>query len=148
MYDELYNDTIMDHGECSKFQGEIAPPARRAAAYNPLCGDDISLYVAINDLGVIDDLKWDTDTDACVISRAAASMLAEALTGKTVDFAKQLTNDFKSFIRGKYDGSADALGDLSAFESLSRNPRRVKCAAMAWAALDEIIEDYESESAR
>ena len=145
MFDELYNDTIMDHSECSEFQGDIAAPARRAAAYNPLCGDDISLYVAINDLGVIDEVKWDTDTDACIISRASASMLAESLTGQTVSFAKKLTGDFKSLIRGQYDGAADALGDLSSFQPLSRNPQRVKCAAMAWVALEEIIEEYESK---
>ena len=144
MCDELYSDTILDHGESSEFQGELADPARRADAYNPLCGDDITLYVVINDLGVVDEVKWDTDTDACIISRASASMLAESLRGQTVDFARKLTADFKSLIRGQYDGSTDALGDLSAFESLSRNPQRVKCAAMAWVALDEIIEDYES----
>ena len=144
MLDELYNDTIMDHGECSEFQGQLTAPAIRADAYNALCGDDISIYAAINDVGVIEEIKWDTETDACVISRASSSMLAESLNGKTIEFAKKLITDFKSLIRGKYAGSADALGDLSAFGALSHNPRRVKCAAMAWAALEDIVEQHES----
>ncbi|CAL1125097.1 unnamed protein product [Cladocopium goreaui] len=135
----------MDHGECSTFQAALAPPARRAAAYNSLCGDDITVYLIVNDLGVINEITWDTDTDACIISRASASMLAESLTGKTIDFAMKLSSVFKSLIRGQCDGAIDTLGDLSVFESLSRNPRRVKCAAMAWAALDDIIEDFETK---
>ena len=144
MNDELYNDTIMDHGECRDFQGALEPPALKVDAFNPLCGDDISLYAIIDDNDVIQQIQWDTETDACIISRASASMLAESLSGKTIGDAKQMASEFQSLIRGQFDGEPASLGDLMAFESLSRNPRRVKCAAMAWAALDDILLSYES----
>lgn len=85
MFDELYNDTIMDQGECSEFQGQRGGPARRVDAYNARSGEDESLFVDIDNQSVIRDMERDTDTD---VRRAAASMLAESLAGQAIGFVK------------------------------------------------------------
>lgn len=142
--DDLYNDTIQDHAECSDFRGEIPEAPYHAEAFNPLCGDEVNLHMIVDEEGKVADIKY--SGQGCMISQASASMMAEALKGRTVEEARELLDTLRSLLRGKYEGDRKCLGDLASLEAVSKNPVRVKCAALAWSALEDVLKDYRNET--
>jgi len=135
--DELYSEMILDHAENTAFRGELTQTPFRAEAFNPLCGDQIQLFLDIDPQGRIQQVRF-TGT-GCSISQASASMLAERLQGKTVAEAREVQAEVRALIRGKFQGDRTELGDLSALEAVSRSPMRVKCASLAWMALEDAL---------
>lgn len=131
----LYEEVILDHNRSPRNWGEI-PDARRVDGRNPLCGDKISLSVKVEG-DVITDIRF--TGEGCAISKASASMMTQALKGKTVSDAEKLYEGFHDLVTGKSTQSPPdkSLGSLRAFAGVARFPTRVKCATMAWHALKE-----------
>ena len=132
----LYEEVILDHNRSPRNWGEI-PGARHIEGRNPLCGDKISLDVMV-DGDIVTDIKF--TGEGCAISKASASMMTQAIIGKTLGDAERLYAAFHSLVTGQAAGTPDkSLGSLRAFAGVARFPTRVKCATMAWHALKEAI---------
>lgn len=131
----LYEEVILDHNRSPRNWGEV-PDGRRVEGRNPLCGDRISLSVRV--VGdVITDIRF--TGEGCAISKASASMMTQALKGKTRAEAERLYDGFHDLVTGRSAQSPPdkSLGSLRAFAGVARFPTRVKCATMAWHALRE-----------
>jgi nitrogen fixation protein NifU and related proteins len=146
--EDLYREIILDHYRTPRNRGELeSPPAIRSDGHNPLCGDEISVYLITDGSGddaVVDDIK--ISGQGCSISQSSASMMSQAVIGRSVGEAKALIRRFKTLmsIEGieERPGDADvALGDLEALQGVVKFPVRIKCAVLGWntlaAALDQ-----------
>ena len=133
----LYEEVILDHTRSPRNWGEI-PEVRHSEGRNPLCGDKISLSVQV-DGDVITDIKF--TGEGCAISKASASMMTQAIKGKTLEEATRLFEGFHDLVMGRSaQGTPDkSLGSLRAFAGVARFPARVKCATMAWHAMKEAL---------
>ena len=130
----LYEEVILDHNRSPRNWGEI-PGARHVDGRNPLCGDRISLDVKVEG-DVITDIRF--TGEGCAISKASASMMTQAIKGKTMEEVAALYEGFHDLVTGKAATPPDkSLGSLRAFAGVARFPARVKCATMAWHALKE-----------
>lgn len=146
--EDLYREIILDHYRNPRNRGELAtPPALHAEGFNPLCGDEIVLYINVDDDGVITDVA--TGGQGCSISQSSASMMSAAIKGKTVDEARDLTRSFKTMmsiheggLEDHKDGSQPNLemGDLSALRGVVKFPVRIKCAILSWNTLLQALE--------
>ncbi|MDJ0950255.1 MAG: SUF system NifU family Fe-S cluster assembly protein [Alphaproteobacteria bacterium] len=139
---ELYQEMILDHGREPRNFGRPEGANREAHGDNPLCGDQIDIYVRFED-GVVKDVGF--EGRGCAISQASASMMTEILMGKTEGEFKALFDSFHDLVAGS-DAAAgavdeDALDKLMVLAGVRQFPMRVKCATLAWhtmnAALDE-----------
>jgi nitrogen fixation NifU-like protein len=131
----LYEEVILDHNRSPRNWGDI-PGARHVDGFNPLCGDKIALDVQV-DGEVITDIKF--TGEGCAISKASASMMTQAIKGKTTEEAEAIYAGFHDLVTGKTSQAPPdkSLGSLRAFAGVARFPARVKCATMAWHALKE-----------
>lgn len=144
---DLYQDVILDHSRKPRNTGRIAG-GRSAVGHNPLCGDQITVYLLL-DGDVVQDVKF--EGTGCAISQAAASMMTQVLKGKTIEEVDHLFERYHAVVTGRADpelGTED-LGKLAAFSGVSEFPVRVKCASLAWhtmrAALHEQGETVTTE---
>jgi nitrogen fixation NifU-like protein len=141
---ELYQEVILDHSRRPRNFGELAGANRRAEGYNPLCGDRETVFVLLED-----DLLKDVGFrgTGCAISTASASMMTEALKGKTRAQAEALFERFHDLITGK-DGQngpgAPELGKLTVFSGVREFPVRVKCATLPWHTLRAALDGAET----
>ena len=133
---ELYQEVILDHTKNPRNFREIENASHDAKGHNPLCGDRLSLYILVED-GVIRDVSF--KGAGCAISTASASMMTEALKGKTEAEAEALFGAFHSVVTGKEDADEDALGKLAVFAGVRDYPVRVKCATLAWHTLNAAL---------
>ncbi|HEV7671117.1 MAG TPA: SUF system NifU family Fe-S cluster assembly protein [Thermoanaerobaculia bacterium] len=136
---DLYQDLILDHTRKPRNFHPLPQANRRAEGHNPLCGDRISLAFDVAD-GTIREAAF--EGSGCAISVASASMLTEAVTGKTVEEARRLLGAFLTQTAGAAGtpGAADVeLGKLEAFAGVREFPMRVKCATLAWRALEAAL---------
>ncbi len=168
--EDLYREIILDHYRSPRNRGELdAPPATRVEGFNPLCGDEIVLYVELDtavEPPVVTDIK--IGGQGCSISQSSASMMSAAVKGKTLDEVKGLTRAFKAMMSiheqslpGEGDGleeSGDsgldgveaevaeevALGDLEALRGVVKFPVRIKCATLSWNTLAQGIDEARS----
>ena len=131
----LYEEVILDHNRSPRNWGEI-PGARHVEGRNPLCGDRISLSVQL-DGDVISDIRF--TGEGCAISKASASMMTQAIKGKTREEAEKVYEEFHGLVTGRVAPAPGdkSLGSLRAFAGVARFPTRVKCATMAWHAMKE-----------
>ena len=142
--EDLYREIILDHYRNPRNRGELpSPPARTADGHNPLCGDEITLYVEIVD-GRVADIK--SSGQGCSISQSSASMMTQAVHGKTVAEAEALIHRFKHMmsIEDHYHDDATEevpLGDLEALQGVVKFPVRIKCAVLAWNTLSQAISE-------
>ncbi len=132
---ELYQEVILHHYKTPKNFGVLEDPTNAAHGDNPLCGDKIALTVRLRG-DVIEDLKF--KGSGCAISTASASLMTEAIKGKTKIDAKGLFERFHPMVMGT--GSAEGVGKLDVFSGVSQFPIRVKCATLAWHTLLAAIE--------
>ena len=135
----LYEEVILDHNRSPRNWGEI-PEGHHVEGRNPLCGDKISLSLKL--VGdVITDIRF--TGEGCAISKASASMMTQAIKGKTRAEAEQLFERFHNLVMGRATETPPdkSLGSLRAFAGVARFPTRVKCATMAWHALKEAMSD-------
>jgi nitrogen fixation NifU-like protein len=126
---ELYQEVILDHNRRPRNFRAIEPPARRAEGYNPLCGDRLTLFLRL-DGEVINDVAF--QGSGCAISKASASLMTDALKGKTIADADALFERFHRMVTAPSDAPVEDLGKLSVFAGVREFPVRVKCASLAW----------------
>ena len=131
---QLYQEVLIDHAKRPRNFHELGPEAVSVEGYNPLCGDRIRIYVARAD-GVIRELSF--TGSGCAISTASASMMTEALRGKTVSEAEHLAERFQKVVTAPAEAPVDDedLGKLAIFAGVREFPVRVKCATLAWHSL-------------
>ena len=137
--EDLYREIILDHYRTPRNRGELAPPAVRAEGHNPLCGDEIQVYLDVVD-GKVNDIK--VAGQGCSISQSSASMMSQAVKGKDLAEVRALVRRFKGMMSvddtESDDLAADAavkLGDLEALQGVVKFPVRIKCATLAWNTL-------------
>ena len=144
--EDLYREIILDHYRTPRNRGELpTPPAVAAQGHNPLCGDEITVYLQVDD-DRVSDVK--VAGQGCSISQSSASMMSQAIKGKSVPEVRALVRKFKSMMSIEEasvedDGepaSADVqLGDLEALQGVVKFPVRIKCATLAWNTLLESL---------
>jgi nitrogen fixation protein NifU and related proteins len=151
--EDLYREIILDHYRAPRNRGELpVPPAHRVEGFNPLCGDEVVLYLDVDD-GVIADVK--IAGQGCSISQASTSMMSAAVKGKPLDEVRRLIRAFKALMsihESKLEGETDGadlaadlegvrLGDLEALQGVVKFPVRIKCATLAWNTLQQGLDD-------
>ncbi len=136
---ELYQEVILDHNKHPRNFGELDGADRHADGYNPLCGDRLAVYVNL-DGDVITDISF--LGSGCAISKASASLMTDAIKGKTMVEAERLFEQFHSMVTGS-DGNVDQdqLGKLAVLAGVRDYPTRVKCASLAWHTLRAACDD-------
>ena len=134
--DDLYREIILDHYRTPRNRGQLDPPASHAVGHNPLCGDEIDVYLQVES-GVVTDIK--VGGQGCSISQSSASMMSQAVKGKSVEQVRGLVRRFKGMMSiDDADGEPDTsvpLGDLEALQGVVKFPVRIKCATLAWNTL-------------
>ena len=140
--DDLYQEVIMDHNRRPRNFRKPAGANRQMEGFNPLCGDQITVYLAIDD-----DMIADVGFHAigCAISKASASMMTESVKGLSVQDAGKVFSEFHSMITQE-DFDPDILGDAELLQGVSRYPARIKCAALSWHALNSALGDSEGDT--
>ncbi len=138
--DQLYRSVIMDHYKTPRNKGTIENDSINIEMNNPTCGDRIHLTLQVEE-GIVKDAKF--DGEGCSISMASASMMTQAVKGKDVETALGLSKTFSDMMLGKeYDESED-LGDIEALQGVSKFPARIKCATLAWKAMEKGVHEQE-----
>jgi nitrogen fixation NifU-like protein len=133
----LYQEVILDHYRRPRNRGTLAEPTGTASLRNPLCGDEVDVHVALHD-GKVADVKF--GGRGCSISQASASMMTELVKGRTPDEVHALGERFAKMIRGDAEAAKDqALGQARALSGVSRFPTRVRCALIAWEAMERAV---------
>jgi nitrogen fixation NifU-like protein len=153
--EDLYREIILDHYRSPRNRGELpVPPAHRSEGFNPLCGDEVVVYVDVGDDDRITDIR--ISGQGCSISQSSASMMSAAVKGKTIDEARTLTKAFKAMMsihEHTLDGAEhDAevpdpdikLGDLEALRGVVKFPVRIKCATLSWNTLTQGLGEIEA----
>jgi nitrogen fixation NifU-like protein len=137
--DELYRELILDHYRNPRNREPLESPAVVAEGYNPLCGDEVELRLNI-DGDVISDVSF--TGRGCSISQASGSMLTEAIKGKTVAQARALAALFTRMMTDPEFVPEEDVGDLEALQGVAKYPVRVKCATLAWHALQDGLDRH------
>jgi nitrogen fixation protein NifU and related proteins len=137
---ELYQELILDHYRRPRNQGSLEAHTRRVSLANPVCGDELELDLLL-DGDTVTDVRF--SGHGCSISQASASMMTQLIKGKTVTEARQLAARFSEMMHGSAEASRDrALGEARALAGVAKFPVRVKCALLAWNALEESTRDH------
>jgi nitrogen fixation NifU-like protein len=134
--DEIYKEVILDHYKNPRNKREMPDAELTCSKNNPLCGDEITVFVHRED-GKVLDVSF--VGQGCSISQSSASMMTEAVTGKTVEEVEALTADVRSMLSGELEPDEEAFGELVALKGVVRYPVRVKCAVLAWDVLREAL---------
>ena len=168
--EDLYREIILDHYRSPRNRGELpAPPALRVEGYNPLCGDEVVVYVQVQD-GTVSDIRF--AGQGCSISQSSASLMSAAVKGKSVTEARSLIRTFKAMMSvhearlgdgpdgalagnsSTDDGSdvetadPESLGELAALQGVVKFPVRIKCATLSWNTLTQGLDEAEEGTAR
>jgi nitrogen fixation NifU-like protein len=150
--EDLYREIILDHYRSPRNRGELpVPPARHAEGHNPLCGDEISVFLDVAErdgVAVVEDVK--VTGQGCSISQSSASMMSQAVKGKSIAEVRALVRKFKGMMSIETDTGDDAgdgadvvdvpLGDLEALQGVVKFPVRIKCATLAWNTLTQALD--------
>ena len=138
---DLYAEVVMDHNRRPRNAKTIERPDRSADGFNPLCGDQISVFLNLDDTGKIADIGY--SAIGCAISKAAASMMSEAVKGKSSGQAMQVVSEFRKMITDTDGGEFDyeIMGDLEILEGVTNYPTRIKCATLPLHTLASALED-------
>jgi len=164
--EDLYREIILDHYRNPRNRGELdVPPAHRVEGFNPLCGDEIVIFVDVADDSTVRDIR--IGGQGCSISQSSASMMSSAVKGRTIDEIRDMTRAFKAMMSihessleadgsdaqelqghedsGDLDDVPDVqLGDLEALRGVVKFPVRIKCATLAWNTLAQGLEESSS----
>lgn len=128
---DLYQEVILDHNKRPRNFRAMDGATAHAVGHNPLCGDQVTVWVAVRD-GVVQDVSF--QGSGCAISTASASVMTEVLRGKPADEVERLYHTFHELVTGG-DVDTDGLGKLAVFAGVGQYPARVKCASLAWHTL-------------
>jgi nitrogen fixation NifU-like protein len=142
---ELYQQVILDHNKKPRNFRRIEDANRRAEGYNPLCGDQLTVYMQLED-EVVKDVSF--EGSGCAISKAAASMMTQSVKGKTKEEAETLFGEFHRMVTGELDEQLEPhhLGRLTIFAGVRDFPARVKCASLSWHTMHAALNNQEATS--
>ncbi len=146
--ESLYGEIIIGHYRNPRHRHPISDAEVEADEYNPFCGDRVTLRLKLDDVGaVIQVSAW---SEGCSIIQASASMMADALRGKTLEELDGLARRFRGIMQGKASAGevTGPLGDLEALQVVRQFPVRIKCVLLPWTALEVGLEGYRSSQAR
>ena len=138
--DNLYRQVIMDHYKNPRNKGSLDEGNLTVDMNNPTCGDRIHLTLKVED-GIVTDVKF--DGEGCSISMSSASMMTQAIKGKDIETAMKLSRIFSDMMQGKeveIDDDLD-LGDIESLQGVSKFPARIKCATLAWKAMEKGLDE-------
>ncbi|MBI4517734.1 MAG: SUF system NifU family Fe-S cluster assembly protein [Deltaproteobacteria bacterium] len=141
---ELYREVILDHSKHPRNCRALRRPARVAEGYNPLCGDQVTVYVELA-AGVLREVAF--QGRGCALSTASASLMTEMLKGKSAAAARRLGEQFENFATTGAASAATDIGQLNAFAAVHKFPSRVKCALLAWRTLQAALRAEEPATA-
>src|SRR5271154_4388639 len=148
--EELYREIILDHYRSPRNRGELlSPPAHKVEGFNPLCGDEVTIYLDVRD-GVLQDIKL--TGHGCSISQSSSSLMSTAVKGKPLENVNATIDTFKELMMGhesalSSDDDTDdevdlrKLGELAALQGVVKFPVRIKCATLAWNTLRQGLEE-------
>jgi len=132
--DQLYRSVIMDHYKNPRNKGSIESDAVTIDMNNPTCGDRIHLTLKVTD-GIVEDAKY--DGEGCSISMSSASMMTQLIKGKKIEEALELADIFSKMMMGEDYSDKYDLEDVEALQGVSQFPARIKCATLAWKAMEK-----------
>jgi nitrogen fixation NifU-like protein len=135
--EELYQEVILDHSRRPRNFGALPNADVLVHGDNPSCGDEIHLGIHFDPDGKLAEIKF--SGQGCAISQASASMMTLKLKGKTRSEAAELSRTFKNLVTGEAPPESKALGDLQLLQGVRKFPQRVKCAMLAWRAVDQAL---------
>ena len=137
--DQLYRSVIMDHYKNPRNKGSLDENSVTIDMNNPTCGDRIHLTLKLED-GVVKDAKF--DGEGCSISMSSASMMTQIVKGKKLDEALELADIFSKMMLGEdFDDEKYDLGDVEALQGVAKFPARIKCATLAWKAMEKGVQN-------
>ena len=142
--EELYQEIILDHSRRPRNFGELPNAAVIVHGDNPACGDEIHLAVRFGDDGSLQEIKF--TGHGCAISQASASMMTTKLKGKSRDETMSILRTFHDLVTGETPPEARKLGDLQLMEGVRKFPQRVKCAMLAWRAIEQALQQTRGEA--
>lgn len=142
---ELYQQVILDHNKKPRNYKKLEGANRVAEGHNPLCGDQLTVYMQMED-DVVRDLSF--EGSGCAISKAAASMMTQSVKGRTREEAETLFNEFHGMVKGEFDEETEpnGLGRLKIFAGVRDYPARVKCASLSWHTMHAALRGEEMAS--
>ena len=134
--DDIYKEVILDHYKNPRNKREMPEAERSCSRNNPLCGDELTVFVH-EEKGKVASVSF--VGQGCSISQSSASMMTEAVAGKSVEEAEGLIRDFRGMMAGEVDPTEEGFGDLVALKGVVKYPIRIKCAVLAWDVLQEAL---------
>ena len=135
---DLYQEILLEHNSKPRNFRKLDGPSETAEGYNPLCGDQVTVYLKIED-GVITDAGF--QGIGCAISKASASMMTQGVKGQTLEWAGQISDAFRRMMTDPdADLDYDMLGDLESLSGVAEYPSRIKCAVLAWHVLNAALD--------
>src|ERR671919_2508427 len=142
---ELYQQVILDHNKKPRNFRKLESANHSAEGYNPLCGDQLTVYLNLEDNSV-KEIAF--EGSGCAISKAAASMMTQAVKGKSREQAEELFTEFHSMVTGELDEETEenSLGNLNIFAGVREFPVRVKCATLAWHTMHAALNNEDQVS--
>jgi nitrogen fixation NifU-like protein len=137
--DDLYQEVILDHNKSPRNFRSMADADRKAEGYNPLCGDQVTIYLKM-EAGKIKDISF--QGSGCAISKASASLMTAEIKGKSAAEARRLFDSVHQMLTGERNGQEEerGLGKLAILSGVCKFPARVKCASLAWHAVKSALE--------
>jgi nitrogen fixation NifU-like protein len=142
---DLYQEVILDHNKNPRNFREIENPTNKADGHNPLCGDQLKVFLNIEN-DIVTDVAF--KGSGCAISKASASMMTQAVKGKTKAEVETLFNEFRAMVMGELDieMNENHLGKLKIFAGVLEFPARVKCASLSWHTVHAALNEEEIAS--
>ena len=141
---KLYQDIILEHGKSPRNFGKCKKYTHEAKGYNPLCGDQVQVYVKMNELKRVEDLSF--EGSGCAISIASTSIMTELIKGKSIETTKKIIVDFLNILKNTQEIKSDYLNDdqktkIMSLSEVKQYPMRVKCATLSWHTLSSALEN-------
>jgi len=145
---ELYQDIILEHGKSPRNFGKCEKYTHEAKGHNPLCGDQVHVYLKLNNEKRVDNVTF--EGTGCAISIASTSIMTELVKGKSVEVAKKIVMDFLNMIKNTQEIKSNDLDEdqkikIMSLSGVKQYPMRVKCATLAWHTLTSAIEEKKEE---
>ncbi|HYJ04238.1 MAG TPA: SUF system NifU family Fe-S cluster assembly protein [Chthoniobacterales bacterium] len=142
--EELYQEVILDHSRRPRNFGVLEKPDVLVHGDNPACGDEIHLGVQFGGEGNLQEIKF--SGQGCAISQASASMMTMKLKGKSREEATEMARTFHDLVTGEATEQSKSLGDLQLLQGVRKFPQRVKCAMLAWRAIEQALAQTAGEA--
>ena len=145
---ELYKEIIIEHGKSPRNFGKCKKYTHEAKGHNPLCGDQVQVYLKLNNKKKVEDLSF--EGSGCAISIASTSIMTELVKGKSKDIAKKIVFDFLNMIKSTSEIKSNNLDEdqkmkIMSLSGVKQYPMRVKCATLAWHTLTSAIDEKKEE---